>query len=85
MASITEIADLIVVRLNVYAGALQADMKRFRDRHGVPAVAEALQLIEKRGRVAADPWDSVGHAGQVRVGLTRAIAEHRAQRDESGL
>jgi hypothetical protein len=73
----SDLADAIITRLNIYAAGLQADMRAFRTQHGEGAVTEALQLIEQRGRVTADHWDERGHARAVKVGLMKAVDDHR--------
>jgi hypothetical protein len=78
----SDLAEAIITRLNVYAAGLQADMRAFRAQHGEGAVTEALQLIEQRGWVTADHWDERGHAHAVKIGLIKAVNDHRKSEEE---
>jgi hypothetical protein len=60
-------------------------MRAFRAQHGEGAVDEALQLIEQRGRVTAEHWDERGHARAVKVGLMKAVNDHRQIQEEDPL
>jgi hypothetical protein len=82
---VSDLAEAIVTRLNVYAAGLQADMRAFRAQHGEGAVTEALQLIEQRGRMTADRWDEHGHARAVKVGLMKAVDDRRKAEEKDPL
>jgi hypothetical protein len=77
-----DLALTIVGRLNVYGSALQADLRNWRRQFGESCVNEALALVKARGQVDVDHWDDRGHAHAVRVGLSRAVDDHRKAENE---
>jgi hypothetical protein len=82
---VSDLAEAIITRLNVYTAGLQADMRGFRAQHGEGAVTEALRLIEQRGHVTADHWDESGHAHAVKIGLRAAVSDLRRADEEDPL
>jgi hypothetical protein len=77
---VTEIADQIASKQNLYRSCFSADLKRLETTHGDAAIAEALQLVDERdARREAGAWNKAGHHDAVEAAVDRLLQRRQPQ------
>jgi len=66
---LAELVDHISHKQNLYRSAYSADLKRLESTHGSAAIAEALQLVERKR--------DAGHGDEVRQAVDRLLQRRR--------
>jgi hypothetical protein len=68
---LAEIAETIAAKKRLYESLYSVEIERLRQRHGVSAVIEALDMV--RDKAKRGPWDAAGHHDAVTAGVEQVI------------